>query len=192
VDRKVIHQDLLDLIEGMPFPIFVIDPLTALQELLKKAALRDYNTQMGKNKTSISRVDDYGGAQYIRRTVFETKDFIENNAAPFIIYTGHIKEKKKILNKGADEINAADMDLQGTLSTIFTQNADAVCIFYRDEKGCWLDFQKKEETDLDSRPQHLASKLIKIADLHERDAQGNVIKRGNKYWEKVFPEVKFV
>lgn len=190
-ERTELHKKLIEMIQAMPFPIFVIDPLTALQELLKESALMDYNTQMGKQKTSIKRVDEYGGSQYIRRTVLDTKEFIENNAAPFIIYTGHVKEKKRVLTKSADEISAADMDLEGTLGTIFTQHADAVAIFYRDEKGCFLDFQNKEEAPFDSRPQHLASRIIKIADLHERDTQGNVVKRGSKHWDIVYPELKF-
>jgi hypothetical protein len=121
------------------------------------------------------------------------KRFIERSAAPFIIYTGHIKEKKKVLvNKSQDSISVADMDLEGTLSTIFTQDSDANAIFYRDKKGCWLDFIKKdEETDFDSRPPHLANKKILIADLHEFDKEGNIIKKGKTYWDKIYPELKF-
>lgn len=190
-EKEELQKDLIAFIQAMPFPVFVIDPITELMENLKGAALMDYNTQMGRNKTNIKRVDDYGGSQYIRRTLIETKQFIENNAAPFIIYTGHIKEKKKILQKAGEEISAADMDLEGTLSTIFTQHADAVCVFYRDEEGCWLTFEKKDETDFDSRPPHVAGQKIKIADLHTRDRTGKITAKGRTHWDKIFPELRF-
>lgn len=191
-ERLVLYDALMEHIFAMKFPIFVVDPVTDLQTTVHEAALADYNKQFAKDKTSIKRVDEYGGSQYIRRTLFGIKAFIEKNAAPFIIYTGHIKEKKKIINKGDDSISVADMDFEGTLSTIFTQKSDANAIFYRDKKGCWLDFQKKDEdTDFDSRPPHLANKKIKIADLHEFDPEGNIIKKGKTYWEKIYPELKF-
>ncbi len=193
-ERKKLYDKLMEHILKMKFPIFVVDPITDLQGILHEAALADYNSQFKPKvpKTSIKRVDEYGGSQYIRRTVFAVRRFIEKNAAPFIMYTGHIKEKKKILNKGEDSISVADMDFEGTLSTIFTQKSDANGIFYRDKHGCWIDFQKKDEDqDFDSRPPHLANKKIKIADLHEYDKEGNVTKKGKVYMEKLYPELTF-
>jgi hypothetical protein len=190
-EREVLHKEVVAFIQTMKFPIFALDTLTHLQDLINKAALVDYNTQFGTKKTNIKRVDDYSGSQYVRRTLHGVKKFIENNAAPFIIYTGHIKEKKKILNKGQEEVSAADMALEGTLGTIFTAKADANCVFYRNDKGCFLDFKKKDETDLDSRPQHLADRVIKIADVHERDKEGNLVERGQTYWSRVYPELQF-
>lgn len=193
-ERKKLYNSLIEHILKMKFPIFVVDPITELQETLHKAALADYNSQFKPKvpKNSIKRVDEYGGSQYIRRTVFAVRRFIEKNAAPFIIYTGHIKEKKKILNKGDEAISVADMDFEGTLSTIFTQKSDANGIFYRDKNGCWLDFQKKDEdTDFDSRPPHLANKKIKIADIHTYDKDNNVTKKGDVFWNKIYPELNF-
>lgn len=191
-ERERIYDKLVEHILNMKFPIFALDPITDMQVTFHEAALYDYNRQFGKSKTNIKRVDEYGGSQYIRRTILGIKRFVEKNAAPFVIYTGHIKEKKKILNKGDDSISVADMDFEGTMSTIFTQKSDANGIFYRDAKGCWLDFIKKDEdTDFDSRPPHLANKKIKIAELHEFDSEGNVTKKGKTYWEKIYPELKF-
>lgn len=191
-ERLKLYDELIEHILAMKFPIFAVDPVTDLQNVLHEAALEDYNRQFKKEKTSIKRVDEYGGSQYIRRTVLGVKNFIEKNAAPFIMYTGHIKEKKKILNKGDESISVADMDFEGTLSTIFTQKSDANGIFYRDKHGCWIDFKKKDEdTDFDSRPPHLANKKIKIADIHEFDGEGNVTKKGKTYWSKIYPELKF-
>lgn len=193
-ERLMLYDALMEHILAMKFPIFAVDPVTDLQSLLHEAALMDYIQQFNPKvpKSSIKRVDEYGGSQYIRRTILGVKNFIEKNAAPFILYTGHIKEKKKVLAKGDDSISVADMDFEGTLSTIFTQKSDANGIFYRDKNGCWIDFQKKDEdTDFDSRPPQLANKKIKIADIHESDKEGNVIKKGKVYWQKIYPELNF-
>lgn len=191
-ERSRLYDQVMEHILKMPFSIFAIDPITDLQNTFHEAALADYVSQFNPKvpKTNIKRVDEYGGSQYIRRTILGIRNFIEKNAAPFVIYTGHIKEKKKIINKGDDSISVADMDFEGTMSTIFTQRSDANGLFYRDKLGCWLDFIKKDEdTDFDSRPPHLANKKIKIADIHQYDKDGNVIKKGETYWQKIYPEL---
>lgn len=191
-EREKLYDKLMECMGKMKFPIFAVDPITDLQATFHAAALADYLKQFNPKipKNSIKRVDEYGGSQYIRRTTFGIKRFIEKNAAPFILYTGHIKEKKKIINKGDDSISVADMDFEGTLSTLFTQQSHANGIFYRDKNGCWIDFQKKDEdADFDSRPPHLANKKIKIADIHEYDKGGNVTKKGKTYWEKIYPDL---
>jgi len=186
-EKKVIYKDLLAHIQGIPFPIFVVDTVTSLQELNWGAALAEYNTRFPtKQKTDIKKVDDFGGSQYIRANFMAIKAFIEQNAAPFKIWTGHIKEKKKILVKEQTELSVADMALEGQLGTIFTSRAHAVCTFYRNDKGCYLDFTKKDETDFGSRPLHLSNKIIKIADI---------IKEGEQYpvthWDLVYPELNW-
>ncbi len=193
-EREQLYGQVIEHILDMKFPIFAVDPITDMQKMFHDAALVDYLNQFKPKfpKSSIKRVDDYGGSQYIRRTILGIKGFIEKNAAPFIIYTGHIKEKKHIINKGDDSVSVADMDFEGTMSTIFTQKSDANAIFYRDKSGCWLDFIKKDsETDFDSRPPHLANKKIKIADLHEFDGEGNVTKKGKTYWDRIYPELNW-
>lgn len=193
-EREKLYDEVLECILAMKFPVFAVDPITSMQKLFHDAALADYVNQFKPKqpKSSIKRVDEYGGSQYIRRTILGITAFIEKNAAPFILYTGHIKEKKKVLNKGDEDISVADMDFEGTMSTIFTQKSDANAIFYRDKNGCFLDFMKKDEnTDFDSRPPHLANKKIKIADIHEFDNEGNVTKKGKTYWERIYPELKF-
>lgn len=193
-DREKLYDSLIEHLLSMKFPIFAVDPITDMQKMFHDAALADYINQFKPKfpKSSIKRVDDYGGSQYIRRTILGIKGFIQKNAAPFIIYTGHIKEKKKIINKSDDSISVADMDFEGTMSTIFTQNSDANAIFYRDKEGCWLDFQKKDEdTDFDSRPPHLANRKIKIAEIHKFDKDNNLVSKGKTYWDKVYPELKW-
>lgn len=186
-DKEAVYADLLAHLRGMPFPIFVTDTITTFQDLNMKAALAEYNDRYPtKKKASIKLADDYGGVGYIRANFAGIKKFVENNSAPFKIWTGHIKEKKKILKKSQEEISAVDMALDGLLPTIFTARASAVCVFTRDEKGCFLDFQKREESDLGSRPFHLSNKVIKIADT---------LKEGERYpktyWSSIYPELEF-
>jgi hypothetical protein len=186
--KEVLYNELIEFINKMPFPIVAIDTITSIQKLSNDAALHEYNlgVKESSQKADIKRVDEYGGVQYIRRKFSEIKSFIEQNAAPFIQYHGHIAFKKKVLKKGEEEMNALDIALEGVLSTSFTAKADAVCSLIRDEKGVWVDFTKKEETDLGSRPLHLSNKKVKIADL----VKPNEI-FPKTYWNELYPEIKF-
>ncbi len=87
--RLRLYDELMEHILSMKFPIFAVDPITDLQNTLHEAALADYINQFHPKvpKSSIKRVDEYGGSQYIRRTILGLKNFIEKNAAPFILYT---------------------------------------------------------------------------------------------------------
>lgn len=193
-DQEKAYNEIRELLAKMPFPIFVIDTITSIQDLNYKAALEEYNSHIvnvDKKKTDIRRVDEYGGVQYIRRSFDSLKKFIEMYAAPFIIWNGHIKEKKKILRKDEDEIAAIDIALDGIISTTFTAKADAVCVFHRNDEGCFMDFRKKDESDLDARPRHLGNKSIKVADLHKYDEEGNLESKGATHWEKIYPELQF-
>jgi hypothetical protein len=184
--KEVLYNALVERINEMPFPILAVDTITSLVAISNEAALYEYNQNVKTPKYDIKKVDEYGGSQYIRRKFSEIKKFIEQNAAPFIQYHGHVASRKKVLKKDDEDVNALDIALDGILSTIFTSQSDAVCTFYRDDKGCFLDFLKKDETDLGSRPKHLSNKKIKIADI---------MKDGDEfpktYWEQIYPEVKF-
>lgn len=191
-ERELTKGAIIELINTIPFPIFVTDTVTTLQEPNKKAALACYNDifmiPKGKDpKLDITKVDEYSGVQYTRANMAGIKRFVDMNAAPFKIWTGHIKEKKKVLDKKDENIAVVDMALDGVQPLLFTSKAAAVSIFYRTEEGCFLDFGKKgPETDLGSRAFHLSNKVIKIADT---------LKSGEMYptthWKTIFPEVEF-
>lgn len=186
-------EKLQKCIANMKFPILVIDTLTHFTYMIYQAALLEYknlytNSKTAQSKTDIRRVDDYGGVQHIRRTYTNIKHFIETHAAPCIVYTGHVKNKTRVLKKTGDEISVADLDLEGSLGTIFTSAADAVGTCYRDEEGLWFDFQKKYDDDQDARPIHLANKLIKVSDIHTFNEDGTITK-GKTYLEKIFPDI---
>lgn len=193
-EKKVLYSELIAHLQGMKFPVFVIDTITSMQELNNAAALAEYNdSHPGQKvlKTHIKRVDEFGGVQHIRRNFAGLKSFIENNAAPFIIWNGHVAEKRRTIKKGESDISAVDIALDGILSYTFTARADSVCVMYRNEEGCFLDFTKKDESDLGSRPQHVSNKVIKIADLNKVDANGVVLEKGKTYWNKIYPELIF-
>lgn len=186
--KEKMYQELLVQINKMPFPICIVDTITSLVNISNSAALYEYNLSVKpvSQISDIKRADEYGGVRMIRRKFDEIKRFIEQNAAPFLVYNGHIGLKKKILRKEEEEVSVLDIALEGVLSTIFTIKADSVATFYRNEKGCYLDFLKKEETALGSRPFHLSNKLIKIADLLK---DGEI--QPKTYWSAIFPEIKF-
>jgi hypothetical protein len=191
-EKEKKYKKLIELINKMPFPILAIDTITSLVNVSNTAALYEYNlgVKPDSRKGSIKRVDEYGGTMYIRRKFDDIKRFIENNAAPFIQFHGHIGTRKKVLKKSDEDITALDIALEGVLSTIFTSQAHAVATFYRDDEGCWLDFLKKDETDLGSRPLHLSNKKIKIADII-KNSDLEAGKRPKTYWDIIYPEISF-
>ena len=187
--KKEIKKEIHKLINEMPYPIFVIDSITSIQDLNEMGALKMYNDEVSieKRKKDIKRVDNYGGVRYIRTNFKHLKSFIEK-AAPFIIWNGHIGEKKKILEKGEQEISVADIALSGIQGITFTSKSDANCILYRDSKGVYLDFIKREETDLGSRVAHLTEKKIKIAEILTAEE----LQAGNTpitYWEEIYKDL---
>jgi hypothetical protein len=188
VKKEQLYNELIDFINSMPFPIVAIDTITSIINISNSAALHEYNYNVKETsqKADIHRVDDYGGAQYVRRKFAEVKRFIEQHAAPFIQYHGHIGMKKVTLKKSDKDLTALDIALEGVISTTFTAKADAVCTFFRDKEGCWLDFAKQQETDLGSRPIHLSNKKLKIAEIMKPDEI-----YPKSYWNLIYPEISF-
>lgn len=186
------YNNLVAHINKMPFPILMMDTITSFIDVSNSAALYEYNSSVkaDSRKSDIKRVDEYGGVRYIRRKFDEVKNFVEQNAAPMIVYSGHISEKKKVLKKSEEDLTTVDIDLEGVLSKIFTVKASSIGIFLRTNEGCFIDFSKREESDLGNRAAHLSNKLIKIADYisAEKLEKGETPKT---YWEKIFPEIKF-
>ena len=189
---KVTYEALVKHINKMPFPILMLDTITSFIEVSNSAALHEYNQNVKpeSRKTDIKRVDEYGGVRLIRRKFEEVKLFVEQNAAPFIIFAGHIAEKKKVFKKSEEDISTVDIDLEGVLSKIFTVKASAIGIFQRTNEGCFLDFTKRDESDLGVRNAHLSNKTIKIADFitSEELVQGKTPKT---YWGTIYPEIEF-
>jgi len=194
-----LYKQLVELINSMPFPVFAVDTVTSIVNLSNEAALYEYYKENpnAKRRESIKRVDEWGGVSHIRRKFAEIKQFIETNAAPFIQYHGHVAPRKKIMKKDDDDIAGVDIALDGIMAVTFTAFANAVCTFYRDssnkdprQQGCFLDFTKKDETDMGSRPKHLSNQVIKIADIlpHEEILKGS---RPVTYWNHVYPEIDF-
>lgn len=189
---KATYEALVKHINKMPFPILMLDTITSFIEVSNSAALHEYNQNVKpeSRKTDIKRVDEYGGVRLIRRKFEEVKLFVEQNAAPFIIFAGHIAEKKKVFKKSEEDISTVDIDLEGVLSKIFTVKASAIGIFQRTNEGCFLDFTKRDESDLGVRNAHLSNKTIKIADFitSEELVQGKTPKT---YWGTIYPEIEF-
>lgn len=185
-------KKIIEHINKMPFPIFVIDTITSIQDWNNDASLAYYNSivSIENRKKDIKKVDNYGGVRYTRRNFRLMKDFIEKHAAPYIIWSGHTGERKKILEKGSQEISVADIALEGLQSTLFTAHSDANAILYFDNKeGIILDFEKKEETDFGTRIPHLANKQIKIADILTNEEIENK-KTPKTYWNIIYPEIE--
>lgn len=182
------YKALIELINSMPFPIFAVDTITSISKLSNAAALHEYNEGTTKKKSDITKVDEYSGAKYVRSKFAEIKRFIEAHAAPFIQYHGHVAERKRILKKSETEVSAVDIALSGLQSVTFTSWAQAVATFYRDKEACWLDFRKKEESDLGSRILALSNQKLKIADIIKDEDLAKGL-RPKTYWHQIYPEI---
>lgn len=186
------YNALIEHLNKMPFPIVMLDTITSFIDVSNSAALFEYNSnvKLESRKSDIKRVDEYGGVRWTRRKFEEVKQFVEQNASPFIIYAGHIAEKKKVFKKSEDDISTVDIDLEGILSKIFTVRSTAIGIFQRNNEGCFLDFTKKDESDTGNRAAHLSNKVIKIADFVSSEdlEKGNTPKT---YWKTIYPEIIF-
>lgn len=189
--RMDLYKRIIELINSMPFPIVAIDTITSIQKLSNAAALYEYNQGVGKAnpKNDITKADEYSGAKYVRAKFAEIKKFIETNAAPFLQYHGHVAERKKILKKDEKDVSSVDIALSGIQAVTFTSWAQAVAIFYRDATACWLDFTKKEETDMGSRVLALSNRKLKIADLMSDDDLRKGL-RPKTYWGEIYPEIE--
>lgn len=185
------YNNLIECINKMPFPIFMIDTITSFIELSNAAALYEYNKSVKpeSRKKSVKLIDDFGGVRVIRRKFDEIKLFLEQNASPFIIYAGHIAERKKIFKKSEEDLSTVDIDLEGVMSKIFTVKASAIGIFQRNNEGCFLDFTKRDESDLGVRNAHLSNRIIKIADFID-STELMKGKSPKTYWNEIYPEIK--
>jgi hypothetical protein len=190
--NKKNYDALIAHIQTMMFPLFFVDTITSFIELSNSAALQEYNmTVKAENrKFDIKKIDDFGGVRMIRSKFSQIKNFIEKNAAPFTIYSGHLAERKKIFRKDPEDISTVDIDLEGVQSKSFTVRANAIGIFQRTNEGCFIDFTKKDESDTGIRVAHLSNKIIKIADY----ASSEQLEKGivpKTYWSELYPEVDF-
>lgn len=186
--KEKLFKALQKLVDEMPFAVGVFDTLTALQQMNFRACLYMYNAMVEpeKRKKDIRRIDNYNGTKFTRPNFFGILDFIEANACPFIIYNAHIREKKSVYEKDVEDLSTVDINLEGLVSSTYTNRMGAVCIFNRTEEGCFLDFVKRVESDVGGRPPHLWNKVIKIADITERPDQ-----LPRRYWQDVYIDVKF-
>lgn len=188
--RKAFYDVVIELINKMPFPILAIDTITSMQKLSNAAALYEYNlgVKEGSRKSDITKADEWGGTNHIRRKFNEIKLFIETFGAPFIQYHGHVAPRKKIMKKSEEDIAGVDIALSGLQSVTFTAFAQVVGTMYRDDKGCWLDFTKKDESDTGSRVLALSNRKLKIADIVKDDDLRKGI-RPKTYWSEIYPEI---
>lgn len=191
--KEKYYNQLIELFDKMPFPIVNMDTITALVGISNQAALYEYNLKMKpeNRKIDIKKADDYGGVRFIRSKFNEVKRFIEQMAAPFIIYSGHVGLKKKVLSKSEEDVNALDIALEGVLSVIFTSQANAVCTFKRESTGCYLDFLKQDESDLGSRNLHLSNRKLKIVESASDEDMLNHVFPLKHHWDIVYPEISF-
>jgi hypothetical protein len=176
------------LLNKMPFPVTVVDTLTQLQAMNFRACLYLYNSGVEPEyrKQNVRRIDKYNGTKLTRPNFFGILDFVEKHASPFIIYNAHVREKKSVYEKDAEDLSTIDINLEGLVSSTYTNRMGAVGIFNRTEEGCFLDFVKRVESDLGGRPMHLWNRVLKVADF---TTEPKLLPK--RYWGEVYTDLTF-
>lgn len=174
---KVKAKDLTELREigtairaaGFPYKYATIDTVTALEDMIKPLALKNYkNTAMGKNWSGddILKLPNGAGYFYVREAFFQVLDYVDT-FAEYIILSGHIKDKQ-VDDKG-EQVMAANIDLTGKIKSLICANADAIGYMFRKGNQTMISFKSNDEVTCGARPQHIRNKEIALVESDEND-----------------------
>jgi hypothetical protein len=177
-------QELLDTgkaikAAGCPYKYVTIDTVTALEDMVKPLALKNYKaTQMGKNYDGddVTTLPNGAGWMYLRSAFFQVLDFIDT-LAPHIILSGHIKDKQ-IDDKG-DLVMSANIDLSGKIKSLLCANVDAIGYLQRKGNKAILIFKTNDEVNCGARPNHLKNEEIVLTEINEK---GEL----EFHWDKIY------
>lgn len=162
-----------------PYKYVTIDTVTALEDMVKPLAVKLYKqTSMGKNfdGDDVLKLANGAGYFYIRQAFFKILDYIDT-FAPYIILSGHIKDKQ-VDDKG-EMVMAANIDLTGKIKSLICANADAIGYMFRKGNDTILSFISNDEVTCGARPEHLRNKEI-IVSTQDKDGKINVD------WSKIY------
>ena len=98
-----------------PYKYITVDTVTILEDLVMPLALGLYKeTPMGKNFTQndVLKLANGAGYQYLREAFFNVLDYIDT-LAPYIILSGHIKDK--LTDDTGKLVESANIDLKGKI-----------------------------------------------------------------------------
>lgn len=163
---------------GRPYKYISIDTVTALEDMIKPLALKNYkSTSMGKyyDGDDVLKLPNGAGYLYIRQAFFQILDYVDT-LAEHIILSGHIKDKQ--VDDTGELVMAASVDLVGKLKSLICANSDAVGYVFRRGNQTIISFKTSEEVTCGARPAHLKNQEIVLAE--EVDGVYTT------YWDRIY------
>lgn len=163
---------------GKPYKYVTIDTVTALEDMVKPLALKNYmETPIGKNfkENDVLKLPNGAGYMWLREAFFQVLNYIDT-FAEHIILSGHIKDKQ-VDDKG-EMVMAANIDLTGKIKSLICANADAIGYMFRKDNKTILSFISSDEITCGARPAHLRNKEIVVAE----EVNGQIITN----WEEIY------
>lgn len=154
---------------GKPYKYVTIDTVTALEDMVKPLALKNYKaTAMGRSFAGddILKLPNGAGYFYLREAFFQVLDYIDT-FAEYIILSGHIKDKQ-VDDKG-EQVMAANIDLTGKIKSLICANADAIGYMFRKNNQTVVSFKSNDEVTCGARPDHLRNKEIVLVESDDKD-----------------------
>lgn len=153
--------------KNYPYKYVTIDTVTVLEDMIKPLALKLYkDTSMGKTYTGddVLKLANGAGYLYIRQAFFQVLDYIDT-FAPFIILSGHIKDKQ--VDDSGVLVQAANIDLTGKIKSLICASADAIGYMFRRNNQTILSFRTNEEVTCGARPLHLRNQEIVLVESNK-------------------------
>lgn len=164
--------------ENKPYKFISLDTVTILEDLVKPLAVTLYkSTSMGKNfdGNDVLKLANGAGYMYLRDAFFNVLDYIDT-LAPYIILSGHIKDKQ-VDDKG-ELVMAANIDLTGKIKSLICSQADAIGYVFRKGNQTIISFKSNDEVTCGARPEHLKNQEFVVAE----EIEGKIV----TYWDKIY------
>lgn len=163
-----------------PYKYVTLDTVTALEDMIKPLALKLYkDTPIGKNFSGddVLKLPNGAGYLYIRQAFFQILTYVDT-LAPFIILSGHIKDKQ--VDDSGVLVQAANIDLTGKIKSLICAGADAIGYMYRKNNQTILTFKSNDEVTCGARPEHLRNREVVLL---ESDRETGEL---SYHWDEIY------
>lgn len=168
---------------GKPYKFIALDTVTALVEIAKPLALKDYlDSPGGKNFTGKDVLTAAHGAGYgFLKTAIQKIISRVSQVTDHVIIVGHVKVTS--IDDGDTSDITKNLDLPGNSKRALAADSDAIGYVYRDDKSNLCINFTADGVECGARPQHLANQQIIVA---ERQEDGTFI----SHWDRIYPSLK--
>jgi hypothetical protein len=179
---------------GCPYDFIAIDTVTALAEMVKPFAIKNFLALdegekylaklkiQGKSEKDINlEALPFGrGYQLITEALTKVINMIAS-VTRHVIIVGHVK-LSKIDDDAAGDVTKS-LDLVGKAKRLLAATSDAIGYISRDENSNLVIDFRSDAVECGARPSHLANKVVVVTEVTE---DGEFISK----WENVYPSLK--